>query len=121
MWDLSYHMLIQLSGPKATLLTRLNTLTSDHTGQVFSFIPGESSATLFRPEQYPHGVVGKVSYIWRPSTNSDRETLWIWCCLIWVVLILCKTGKGFWVWGVLKTNNLFDQNANTEDQFDFGL
>lgn len=75
MWDVSFHKLIQLSGPKQSLLTKLNTLTSDNTGQVFSFSPGESSATLFRSD----GVVGTVSYIWRPSTLNGSDTLWLWC------------------------------------------
>ena len=78
MWDLSYTKLIQMSGDTESLLDHLNQLTQSNTEKTFLFGPGERTAVVFRPGQYPGGVVSSVSYLWRPGQPPDRQILWIW-------------------------------------------
>ena len=78
MWDLSYTKLIEMSGDRETMLLLLNKLTQPNTEKVFSFGPGEMTAVLFRPGQYPGGVVSSVSYLWRPDQSEASQLLWIW-------------------------------------------
>ena len=78
MWDLSYTKLIEMSGDSETLLAHLNKLTQSNTEKIFSFGPGEMTAVVFRPGQYPGGAVTRVSYLWRPGQPPDSQSLWIW-------------------------------------------
>lgn len=39
----------------------------------------EGFAWIFHPEKYPNGVVGKVSFLWKPVSGSDEtRNIWIW-------------------------------------------
>ena len=78
MWDLSYTKLIEMSGDSETLLLHLNKLTQPDTEKVFLFGPGEMTAVVFTPGQYPGGVVTTVRYLWRPGQPADSQLLWIW-------------------------------------------
>ena len=75
MWDISYFKLIEISGPRDTILTSLNTMTRPEVGPRFRHCPGEASVILFTPGEYPHGVIGEVRYSWTP----DKDVIWIWC------------------------------------------
>ena len=75
MWDISYFKLIEISGPRDTILTSLNTITRPEVGPGFRHSPGEASVTLFTPGEYPRGVIGEVRYAWTP----DQDVVWIWC------------------------------------------
>ena len=78
MWDLSYTKLIEMTGDSETLLLHLNKLTQPSTEKIFSFGPGERTAVVFRPGQYPGGVVTSVSYLWRPGQPPGSQLVWIW-------------------------------------------
>ena len=75
MWDISYFKLVEISGPRDTILTSLNTMTRPEVGPRFQHSPGEASVILFTPGEYPHGVIGEVRYSWTP----DKDVIWIWC------------------------------------------
>ena len=79
MWDMSYLMLVEVVGNKSVVMESMNRMTDSRTGSVFSDGPGERTAVVFRPGQFPAGVVGEVSYMWRPQAGGTAEDLlWIW-------------------------------------------
>lgn len=65
------------------ILTGLKTLTSPDCGLTFSAkytLSGirEGKLTLFKTGMYPLGVIGSVTFIWRPEVIRNERTLWIW-------------------------------------------
>ena len=60
MWDMSYMKLVEVMGSKTCVIETLNKLTNISTGLVFCDGPGERIAVVYKPGQYPWGVVGKV-------------------------------------------------------------
>ena len=79
MWDMSYLMVVEVMGNKEAVIESMNRMTDRRTGSVFTDGPGERSAVVFRPGQFPAGVVGEVSYMWRPQIEGTGEgLLWVW-------------------------------------------
>ena len=77
---------IELSGPENSLLGGLIQITGpgDKMGQSFDSskcLDGrcEGFAWIFHPNKFPNGVIGKVSFLWKPiSVQSQTRTVWIW-------------------------------------------
>ena len=79
MWDMSYLKVVEVVGDRKVVMENMNRMTDCRTGSVFSDGPGERSAVVYRPGQYPAGVVGEVSYMWRPEEGGGEEgLLWVW-------------------------------------------
>ena len=82
--DISYYNCIQLEGPEIKLLENLKKCTSPDCGLTFGakiFLNGEKEGHLpfFYPDSYPQGIIGHLSFIWKPYNNLDsKRTLWIW-------------------------------------------
>ena len=84
--DISFFCCIELLGPEHSLLGGLQQLAGpkDKMGPTFDspkFLDGrkEGSAWIYHPGRFPSGVVGKVSFLWKPASDkSQPRTVWIW-------------------------------------------
>ncbi|KAL0270630.1 UNVERIFIED_CONTAM: hypothetical protein PYX00_007976 [Menopon gallinae] len=81
--DMSYYNCIELTGSENRLLEGLQQCVSSDCGLTFAakmYINGsrEGSVTLFHPNSYPFGVIGQVSFLWKPIEEKDKNrTIWI--------------------------------------------
>ncbi|KAF6100650.1 POP1-like protein, ribonuclease P/MRP subunit [Phyllostomus discolor] len=85
--DLSYYCCLELKGKEEEILKALSPMCSIDTGLTFAAVhclsgKRQGSLTLYRAHRYPHGVLGPVTFIWRPErtpgdTSASRQ-LWIW-------------------------------------------
>ena len=82
--DLSYLCCIEISGRKCDLEKSLSQITPMSQYSFFSsseIVSGsrEGFAWIYRSESYPRGVVGRVSFMWKPSDQlTENKTLWVW-------------------------------------------
>ena len=84
MHDTSYLCCVEISGRKNDLKESLSQITPISKYSFFSSSEitngsREGFAWIYKIDTYPRGVIGKVSFIWKPSNPSlEDKTLWIW-------------------------------------------
>ncbi|GAA5908631.1 ribonuclease P/MRP protein subunit POP1 [Sporobolomyces salmoneus] len=76
--DASYHQYFQLDGPHEQLWTLLDKVcdpaTISPTSQRFIWGARECTTNLYDPSlQYPNGLIGPATFIWRPRTTPLRR------------------------------------------------
>ncbi|XP_040443152.1 ribonucleases P/MRP protein subunit POP1 isoform X1 [Falco naumanni] len=81
--DLSYYCCLELTGKENELLKPLARICSIETGLTFeeaSCLSGrfEGSLNLYQADRYPEGMLGPVTFIWKPRDGSENRQLWIW-------------------------------------------
>ncbi|KFZ61506.1 Ribonucleases P/MRP protein subunit POP1, partial [Antrostomus carolinensis] len=81
--DLSYYCCLELTGQESELLKQLARICSIDTGLTFEeacCLSGrfEGSLNLYRADCYPEGMLGPVTFIWKPRDGSEKRQLWIW-------------------------------------------
>ena len=86
MRDISYHPCIQIEGPVDEILSKLSALAAGFGGrgeEEDDVLGGrvERKAFVYRSRKRPLGVVGEVSYLWRPPQpgGDDGGCLWVFC------------------------------------------
>ncbi|XP_070248330.1 ribonucleases P/MRP protein subunit POP1 [Myotis yumanensis] len=85
--DLSYYCCLELKGKEEEILKALSPMCSIDTGLTFAAVhclsgKRQGSLLLYRAHQYPRGMLGPVSFIWKPERTpgdtSESRQLWIW-------------------------------------------
>ncbi|KAK1331939.1 hypothetical protein QTO34_007616 [Cnephaeus nilssonii] len=85
--DLSYYCCLELKGKEEEILKALSPMCSIDTGLTFAAVhclsgKRQGSLMLYRAHQYPRGMLGPVSFIWKPERTpgdtSESRQLWIW-------------------------------------------
>uniref|UniRef100_A0A1A9WK02 Uncharacterized protein n=1 Tax=Glossina brevipalpis TaxID=37001 RepID=A0A1A9WK02_9MUSC len=87
--DISFHACIEMKGTVEDLRKGFEHLTSQHCGlgiTAKTYLTGrrEGSIDFFKYKQYPFKALGKVNFLWRPITDSQKQeqncsrTLWLW-------------------------------------------
>ncbi|NXL92404.1 POP1 protein, partial [Alectura lathami] len=81
--DLSYYCCLDLTGKENELLKQLARICSVDTGLTFgapSCLSGrfQGSLNLYRADHYPEGMLGPVTFIWKPRDGAENRQLWIW-------------------------------------------
>ncbi|PKU43741.1 ribonucleases p mrp protein subunit pop1 [Limosa lapponica baueri] len=81
--DLSYYCCLELTGKENELLKQLARICSIDTGLTFEeacCLSGrfEGSLNLYQADRYPEGMLGPVTFIWKPRNGSENRQLWIW-------------------------------------------
>lgn len=87
MRDISYYPCIQIEGPVSEILSKLSAVSDGFCGRGEDdddVLGGrvERKTFVYRSGKRPLGVVGEVSYLWRPShpdENDGRGCLWVFC------------------------------------------
>lgn len=79
--DISFHNCIEIIGSLEVIKASFDKLTSSRCGLAITaktFVSGrrEGFVHLYRKDQYPYQCLGKVSFIWKPSDDSQR-VLWV--------------------------------------------
>ncbi|XP_076662213.1 POP1 ribonuclease P/MRP subunit isoform X2 [Halictus rubicundus] len=82
MQDISYYTCVEIRGPEESLKETLkdHCNPSELTFAAKVFISGTREGTLmfFKRNGYPQFPIGHVHFLWRPSSNSNSKTIWIW-------------------------------------------
>ncbi|XP_059502239.1 ribonucleases P/MRP protein subunit POP1 isoform X1 [Stegostoma tigrinum] len=85
--DLSYYCCLELNGTENNLLQALARLSSTDAGATFASVAclsgkRQGSLVLYKADQYPEKPLGPVTFLWRPTTQSESSSgnrqLWIW-------------------------------------------
>ncbi|XP_063707561.1 ribonucleases P/MRP protein subunit POP1 [Culicoides brevitarsis] len=81
--DISFYGCIEVEGDFETLKTGFRRICSQNCGLTITanaFIRGnrEGNVDIFKADSYPNNVIGRVSFIWRPESDSQSRILWIW-------------------------------------------
>lgn len=86
--DISSYVCIELRGNQAKLIETLSPLCPKDVGSSFAFKPSlrglyEGHTILYDPDLFPYGVIGPISFLWRPNElqmkeNSEFAQIWIW-------------------------------------------
>ncbi|CAK6438912.1 unnamed protein product [Pipistrellus nathusii] len=85
--DLSYYCCLELKGKEEEILKALSPMCSIDTGLTFAAVhclsgKRQGSLVLYRAHQYPRGMLGPVSFLWKaertPGDAPESRQLWIW-------------------------------------------
>ncbi len=81
--DISYYVCIEIRATVEQIINGFKSMTNPECGLSISakcWVSGnrEGTITLYHANRYPHDVIGNVTFMWNPSTESVR-TLWLWC------------------------------------------
>ncbi|XP_028622098.1 ribonucleases P/MRP protein subunit POP1 [Grammomys surdaster] len=85
--DLSYYCCLELKGKEEEILKALSQMCSIDTGLTFAAVhclsgKRQGSLMLYRANKYPRGMLGPVTFIWKPRKTpedaSEERQLWIW-------------------------------------------
>ncbi|XP_054446283.1 ribonucleases P/MRP protein subunit POP1 [Pteronotus mesoamericanus] len=85
--DLSYYCCLELKGKEEEILKALSPMCSIDTGLTFAAVhclsgKRQGSLVLYRANKYPQGMLGPVTFIWKPERTpgdvSESRQLWIW-------------------------------------------
>ncbi|XP_036987017.2 ribonucleases P/MRP protein subunit POP1 isoform X1 [Artibeus jamaicensis] len=85
--DLSYYCCLELKGKEEEILKALSPMCSIDTGLTFAAVhclsgKRQGSLMLYRANKYPQGMLGPVTFIWKPERTpgnpSASRQLWIW-------------------------------------------
>lgn len=79
--DISYYAPIQISGPVDVIKEMFHSLTNSSCGLQIgakAYINGsrEGALHLYKAHSFPYGYIGKICFIWVPSSTSTK-TLWL--------------------------------------------
>lgn len=82
--DISYVGCVELTGPMDIFKEQFDRMRSQGErlgicAKAFTRGQREGSANLFKADQYPFGVLGTVSFLWKPDEEemSQNRTLWL--------------------------------------------
>ncbi|XP_076281609.1 POP1 ribonuclease P/MRP subunit [Lasioglossum baleicum] len=82
MQDISYYTCVEIRGPeeilKETLKNHCNPCELTFAAKVFISGTREGTLMFFKRNGYPQFPIGHVHFLWRPSSNSNSKTIWIW-------------------------------------------
>ncbi|XP_036904149.1 ribonucleases P/MRP protein subunit POP1 [Sturnira hondurensis] len=85
--DLSYYCCLELKGKEEEILKALSPMCSVDTGLTFAAVhcllgKRQGSLSLYRANKYPQGLLGPVTFIWKPERTprdtAESRQLWIW-------------------------------------------
>ena len=85
MRDVSYHPCIQIEGPVDEILSKLSAVSTEFGSDDSAVLGGrvERKAFIYRSKARPLGVIGQVSYLWRPPLFEGNDAgygcLWVFC------------------------------------------
>lgn len=80
--DISFVGAIEVSGSLDQLREKFKRITSHDCGLTLMakcFLNGtrEGEVDLFKADAYPASVLARVTFLWRPSNDDDKKTVWI--------------------------------------------
>ena len=86
MRDVSYHPCIQIEGPVDEILSKLSAVSTEFGSDDSAVLGGRVERKAFiyhRSKARPLGVIGQVSYLWRPPLFEGNDAgygcLWVFC------------------------------------------
>lgn len=80
--DVSYYCNMMLYGDQNVLLEGFKLMTDPSTGltvgsKAFLNSRREGTCVFYNVGKFPFGAIGEVTFIWKPSVDSDR-VIWLW-------------------------------------------